>query len=62
MDLISRALVGVFASGTGVTISVVQHVELWLRISSLVVGLAVGISTLVGIFMRLRKDWLKKDD
>lgn len=39
--------IGIIAVGGGVTVSVVSQFEAWLRIASLVVGLVIGVVTLV---------------
>lgn len=51
---------GIFASAGSIGLSALHQVEIWLRISSLIVGIAVGIATLVGIVIRCRADLVKQ--
>ena len=44
-----------FGTGAGVGISLSQSIEVWLRIASLCVGLAIGIATLIQIIRNMRK-------
>lgn len=56
MDLLARGGAGIFAAAGGIGISTLQHVEIWLRITSLIVGIAVGLATLFGLMLRICKD------
>jgi hypothetical protein len=48
-------MAGMFATATSVGISLLPEVEAWLRIASLIVGITVGIASLVV----LAKNWNK---
>ena len=52
---IGRGFFGMFGTGAGVGISLSQSIEVWLRIASLCVGLAIGIATLIQIIRNIRK-------
>lgn len=55
MMLAIKGAVGVITPIMGLTVSVIQEVELWLRIGSLCVGIAVGIATFVSLIRNLMK-------
>jgi hypothetical protein len=48
-------MAGVLATATSVGISLLPEIEAWLRIASLLVGIAVGIGSLIV----LAKNWSK---
>jgi hypothetical protein len=48
-------MAGVLATATSVGISLLPEIEAWLRIASLLVGIAVGIGSLIV----LAKNWHK---
>lgn len=52
---IIKGLFGVVAPVSGLTVSVLAQVEAWLRIGSLLVGISVGIVTLLSIIRGWRK-------
>lgn len=52
----NAGMAGVLATATSVGISFLPEVEAWLRIASLIVGILVGIGSLVV----LAKNWNKK--
>lgn len=45
-ETLAKGIVGIAAPISGAAVSISDHVETWLRISSLVVGIAVGIVSL----------------
>ena len=49
-------ILGSVASAGGITVSMLPAIEAGLRITSLVVGIAVGVATFISIVRRLRKD------
>jgi hypothetical protein len=51
----NAGMAGMFATATSVGISLLPEVEAWLRIASLLVGIMVGIGSLVV----LAKNWHK---
>jgi hypothetical protein len=51
----NAGMAGMFATATSVGISLLPEVEAWLRIASLIVGITVGIASLVV----LAKNWNK---
>ena len=51
----NAGMAGMFATATSVGISLLPEVEAWLRIASLIVGIMVGIGSLVV----LAKNWHK---
>jgi hypothetical protein len=53
---LNAGMAGVLATATSVGISFLPEVEQWLRIASLIVGILVGIGSLVV----LAKNWNKK--
>jgi hypothetical protein len=52
----NAGMAGVIATATSVGISFLPEVEQWLRIASLIIGILVGIGSLVV----LAKNWNKK--
>ena len=55
IDYILKAIVGVASPVIGVITSLQEQVEWTLRVASLVVGLIVGIMSLVGMIKKLRQ-------
>jgi hypothetical protein len=53
---LNAGMAGVFATATSVGISFLPEVEAWLRISSLCIGIVVGIASLAVIV----KNWNKQ--
>lgn len=54
-DYVSKAIVGIASPVVGVITSFQEQVEWHLRIASLLVGLAVGIMSLVEMARKLRR-------
>jgi len=52
----NAGLTGVIATATSVGISFLPEVEAWLRIASLIVGIVVGVGSLIV----LARNWNKK--
>ena len=50
-----KGLLGISATTTGFYISILPKVEAWLRLISLLVGIAVGVASLVSILRNKRK-------
>ena len=55
IDYASKAIVGIASPMVGVITSLQEQVEWHLRIASLIVGLAVGIMSLVAMVRKWRK-------
>ena len=55
LTTVERGVLGTFASLGSAAVSMVSHVELYLRIAGLCVGLAVGVITLISVYHDLRK-------
>jgi hypothetical protein len=55
IDYILKAIVGVASPVIGVITSLQEQVEWTLRVASLVVGLIVGIMSLVGMIKKFRR-------
>ena len=55
LSTVERGALGTFASLGSAAVSMVSHVELYLRIAGLCVGLAVGVVTLLSVYHDLRK-------
>lgn len=55
MTTVERGVLGTFASLGSAAVSMVSHLELYLRIAGLCVGLAVGVVTLLSVYHDLRK-------
>lgn len=55
LTTVERGALGTFASLGSAAVSMVAHVELYLRIAGLCVGLAVGVITLISVYHDLRK-------
>ena len=55
LTTVERGALGTFASIGSAAVSMVAHVELYLRIAGLCVGLAVGIVTLLSVYHDLRR-------
>lgn len=58
LDILAKGSTGLVVGGVSLAMSVLD-VEAWLRIVSLIVGIAVGLASLVAILLRTRSD-LKK--
>jgi hypothetical protein len=55
IDYILKAIVGVASPVIGVITSLQEQVEWTLRVASLIVGLIVGIMSLVGMIKKFRR-------
>jgi hypothetical protein len=45
----NATLTGLVATASGITVSMLPEIEAWLRVSSLVIGCAVGIASFIVI-------------
>jgi hypothetical protein len=52
---VERGALGTFASIGSAAISMVSHLEVYLRVAGLCVGLAVGVVTLLSVYHDLRR-------
>ena len=48
----NATLTGLIATASGVTVSLLPEIEAWLRVSSLLIGCAVGIASFVIILRK----------
>ncbi len=55
IDYVSKAIVGIASPVMGVLTSFQEQIEWHLRVSSLLVGLAVGILSLVSMAKKMRR-------
>ena len=55
LDYVSKAIVGIASPVVGVITSFQEQIEWHLHVSSLCVGLAVGVMSLVSMFKKLRR-------
>jgi uncharacterized membrane protein len=55
LDYVSKAIVGIASPLVGVVTSFQEQIEWHLRIASLLVGLAVGIMSLIAMARKLRR-------
>ena len=55
LSTVERGVLGTFASLGSAAVSFVAHVEMYLRVAGLCVGLAVGVVTLISVLHDLRK-------
>ena len=55
LSTVERGALGTFASLGSAAVSMVSHLELYLRVAGLCVGLAVGVITLISVYRDLRK-------
>lgn len=55
IDYVCKAIVGIASPLVGVITSLQEQIEWTLRVSSLVVGLAVGVMSLVSMVKKLRR-------
>jgi hypothetical protein len=55
IDYVSKAIVGMASPLLGLVTSYQEQIEWHLRIASLLVGLAVGIMSLVGMVRKMRR-------
>ena len=52
---VERGALGTFASIGSAAVSMVSHLEVYLRVAGLCVGLAVGVITLISVLHDLRR-------
>jgi hypothetical protein len=55
MSTVERGALGTFASLGSAAVSMVSHLEVYLRVAGLCVGLLVGVVTLISVFHDLRR-------
>ena len=55
LSTVERGVLGTFASLGSAAVSMVSHLEVYLRVAGLMVGLAVGVVTLISVLKDLRK-------
>jgi hypothetical protein len=55
LSTVERGALGTFASLGSAAVSMVSHLEVYLRVAGLCVGLAVGVITLISVYHDLRK-------
>jgi len=55
MSTVERGALGTFASLGSAAVSMVSHLEVYLRVAGLCVGLLVGLVTLISVYHDLRK-------
>jgi hypothetical protein len=55
IDYVSKAIVGMASPLLGLVTSYQEQIEWHLRVASLLVGLAVGIMSLVGMVRKMRR-------
>ncbi len=55
IDYVSKAIVGIASPVVGLITSFQEQIEWHLRIASLVVGLAVGVMSLVAMIRKMRR-------
>jgi len=48
----NATLTGLVATASGITVSMLPEIEAWLRVSSLIIGCAVGIASLLVILRK----------
>ena len=55
LSTVERGALGTFASIGSAAVSMVSHLEVYLRVAGLMVGLAVGVVTLISVVKDLRR-------
>lgn len=53
-SILTLGVVGVGSTGLAVGVSIFSNVESWLRLISLLVGIAVGVVTLISLLKKLK--------
>jgi hypothetical protein len=48
----NATLTGLLATASGITVSLLPEIEAWLRVSSLIIGCAVGIASFIVILRK----------
>jgi hypothetical protein len=60
MSTVERGALGTFASIGSAAVSMVSHLEVYLRVAGLCVGLLVGVVTLISVLHDLHKKQQKE--
>jgi hypothetical protein len=60
LSTVERGALGTFASIGSAAVSLVSQLEVYLRVAGLIVGLAVGVVTLISVLHDLRKKQKQK--
>ncbi len=60
LSTVERGALGTFASIGSAAVSLVSQLEVYLRVAGLMVGLAVGVVTLISVLHDLRKKQKEK--
>jgi hypothetical protein len=60
MSTVERGALGTFASIGSAAVSLVSQLEVYLRVAGLLVGLAVGVVTLISVLHDLRRKQQKE--
>ena len=60
LSTVERGALGTFASIGSAAVSLVSQLEVYLRVAGLLVGLAVGVVTLISVLHDLRKKQKEK--
>jgi hypothetical protein len=60
MSTVERGALGTFASIGSAAVSLVSQLEVYLRVAGLVIGLAVGVVTLISVLHDLRRKQKEK--
>jgi hypothetical protein len=60
MSTVERGALGTFASIGSAAVSLVSQLEVYLRVAGLMVGLAVGVVTLISVLHDLRRKQQKE--
>jgi hypothetical protein len=55
LSTVERGALGTFASIGSAAVSLVSQLEVYLRVAGLIIGLAVGVVTLISVLHDLRK-------
>lgn len=55
-DTVHKLIIGVTGPGVGYVVSI-STMEIWLRVLSLVIGIAVGIASLISICFSIRRKY-----
>jgi hypothetical protein len=53
---LNAGMAGMIATATSIGISMLPEVEAWLRIASLIVGICVGIGSLIVLYKNYKKN------
>jgi len=61
-NILAIGFLGTATPTTGIYISLLPQVEAWLRITSLLVGILVGLASLALLVMKFKRRYLSKDE